>query len=178
MTGQSNQTGLSEWQVPTTDPSIKSPGPFAGNEPVGRTPLLGEVLKQEQTNMPLTDATSVDQSGSLNNAAADALNSPVGSMAAGALSSLGLGQGSGQMSPQQIQQMLPGVLNFLMNVMPSTGNANNRLPGQTNYGGFPRFGSPSVLRRSPQPQGSPGISRAINNAIRRGRLPGMNQMHF
>lgn len=182
-TSDSAQTGQSTWQQPSAESASgnQSSGPFQDPTGMTRPPLLGEVLKQEQLNSTPEDSISIDQSSSLTGAANDALNAPVGNMAAGALSALGLGgaTGGGQLTPEQIQQMAPGVLNFLMNVMPTPGNTINGPPQAGGFGGFPRFGSNRVLRRYPQSSPvPPGFRRVINNAIRRGRVPGMNQMHF
>jgi hypothetical protein len=142
---------------------------------------LGEVLKQQQTDSPGNDTISIDQSSSLSAAAGDAMNTPVGSMAAGALSTFGygqgLGQGTGQLTPQQIQQMIPGILNFMTNVMPTPGSTINAGPPAPANNWFPHFGSNYATRRTGYPQGSPATNRVINNMIRRG-VPGMNQMHF
>ncbi|PWU02245.1 MAG: hypothetical protein C5B53_01880 [Candidatus Melainabacteria bacterium] len=144
--------------------------------------MLGEVLKQQQMDAPPNDAMSIDQSSSLSAAAGDAMNTPVGNMAAGALSAFGfgqgMGQGSGQLTPQQIQQMVPGILNFMMNVMPTPGSTINAGPPAPGYGGFPHFGSNYAKNRGGYPPRSQGMNRVINNMIRRGGMPRMNQMHF
>jgi hypothetical protein len=54
----------------------------------------------------------------------------------------------------------------------------NASPGAGGYGGYPQFGSPQVLQRNNQSPLPPGFNRVINNAIRRGSVPGVNQMHF
>jgi hypothetical protein len=180
----SEQPGLSEGQQPSTQTmsgvsNQSATGPFKSNGQMSRPPLLGEVMQQEQMNSPASETMSLDQSSSLNGAAADALNAPIGNMAAGALNSMGFGSTPGQqLTPQQMQQMIPGVLNFLNNVMPPPGSTMNG-PPPPGYGGFPHFATGRTVRRNNnQPPISPAMRRVINGVLRGGRMPGMNQFHF
>src|SRR5262249_22736504 len=137
----SGQLGLSQWQQPdesaqqmesqeqppstTANTGPPTTGPFTSSGQVSRPPLLGEVLKQQQMDSPAAtgnDTVSIDQSSSLSAAAADAMNTPVGNMPARALTDFDFGQGIDQgtgMTPQQLQQMIPEILHFMQNLMPT-----------------------------------------------------------
>jgi len=172
---QLDQPTVQQQPLPTIDSSLlqQTDGTLSPTEgPPARPPLLGEVLKQEQGNIA-ADRASLDRSTSLNNAAAQALAIPFGN---GSTSLFGMDENSGQLIPQQMQEMAPSLLNFLMNVMPTPGST---VYGTTpNYGNFPRFGPAPTFRRGSMYPTSSHLSRTINRAIRRHALPGVNKFHF
>jgi hypothetical protein len=127
-------------------------------------------MEQVQSTPPSNENLSIDKSSSLNDAASAAMATPIDAMANGALSSMGIDPNNAALGAQQMQAMGPGLLNFLMNVMPTQGGSPY---GGSPYGGFPQMAGP---RGGFHSQMVPNSN--LNYAVRRAVRQGLNQVHF
>lgn len=159
-------------------------GNFGTGSSGGSAPSFGAVLEQEQL-----------QGGAQINATGSGMgNMNSGGMGGGLVGGMNGGTGAGMGMPAFNQSaaagVLPGIMNFMQNVMPSKGNTfNPNMGASTGGGGTMTGGSGAVFvpqqqvqKRPSQPMHTPlivkQVSRTVNRSVNRAVNRSVNQMLF